>query len=118
MSKQGNEDNLKPRKKGDPALPGAGRPKGALNTRTLLKRMLSVKENYIDPKTGKRKKMTNLEIMLLRQMTKAKEGNLDSFNAIIDRYEGKAGQEIKHTVEGNMSFNYADDPANDPIKDE
>lgn len=87
-----NPQNMIPRKKGDPPLPGAGRPKGSLNSKTILAQMLGLKETVKHPVTGKEKKMTQLELINLKQLEKARKGDLGAYNALLDRFEGRPEQ--------------------------
>ena len=80
------------RQKGDPPLPGAGRPKGSLNTKTILTKILGWKEEVTNPISGKKYKATQAEIILLKQLEKARKGDLGAFNALLDRFEGKPEQ--------------------------
>lgn len=96
-----NKDHLTPRKKGDPPLPGAGRPKGSLNSKTILARLLGIKETVVDPFTDKPRKMTQLELITLKQLEKARNGNLLSYQALLNRYEGMPEQrQIQEFPEG------------------
>lgn len=96
-----NPENMIPRKKGDPALPGAGRPKGSLNSKTILRKLLGIKETVVDPFTDKPRKMTQLELITLKQLEKARNGNLNSYQALLNRYEGMPEQrQIQEFEEG------------------
>lgn len=100
-------ENVRPyvRKKGDPPLPGAGRPKGSLNSKTILGRLLGIKEVVSDPFTGKPRKITQLELITLKQLEKARAGNLNSYNAILNRYEGMPEQrQIQEFEEGTEIY--------------
>lgn len=113
-----NLATLTPRKKGDPPLPGAGRPKGAPNMKTILAKMLSMKEDFTNPISKKRGKASQLEIILWKQLQAARNGNLAAFNAIVDRFEGKADQKLAIDSSGPIQFIYNEAPGNDPVIDD
>lgn len=100
------EQNLKPRAKGDPPLPGAGRPKGSLNVKTVLAKFLKVKTEGPDPfNPNKKVKLTQLDIIVLKQVEKAQKGDTAAFNAVMDRWEGKAEQKITNAFEEGTEIN-------------
>jgi len=79
--------NLKPAKKGEVRNPkGRGESK---NTKTILERFLNIEMKQTNPFTKKMENMTVLELMNLKQIANALEGDLQAFKEIIDRYEGK-----------------------------
>lgn len=97
--------------KGQPALNPNGRPKGSQNTKTVIKKYLDALGTGKSPLTQKMTRTTNLEHMVAKQVSKAIKGDTGSFNALLDRLDGrpKVFQEItgkdgkplvetKHTV--------------------
>ncbi len=104
-----NPDNIKghefkPGQSGNPA----GRPKGIPNSKTILQRFLALEEKIANPVTGVEESMSQLEIMYLKQIAKARKGDLQAMKEVIDRYEGKAGQTI--------DMNLATDPRKEILK--
>lgn len=83
-------ENLNPAKSGDIRNP-KGKPKGTPNTKTVLKRLLSVV--ITDRESGQ--KMTVHEQMLSSLLQKAKDGDRRSIKEILDRFEGKPAQSIE-----------------------
>lgn len=84
--------NLKPVKPGEVRNP-AGRGKGNLNTATIIKKFLLSKEAILkDPITGKPSRRTQLEIITLRMIQEARDGNVQAFNTLLDRVDGKPVQ--------------------------
>ena len=104
-------DNLKPAQEGEVRNP-KGRPKGSKSSATIIKKWLKAKEEGTDPITKKKKKLSQLDIIILKQLVKARKGDTKAFVALLDRAEGKPKQlnehsgpdgtpipaEIKHTV--------------------
>lgn len=83
--------NLKPAKAGEVRNP-VGRIKGSLNSKTILKKWLGIKNKSEHPKTKKMVAMTDLDLIILKQIELAKTGNVLAANFILDRYEGKPEQ--------------------------
>jgi len=97
-----NEKNLIPAKKGEVRNP-KGKPAGIPNTRTRLKRLLTITQNLTNPITGEVEGFTVLEQLDLQQIIKARKGDLASYKEIIDRLEGKAEQSnIGGTITNNF----------------
>lgn len=78
-------------KKGDPSPNPAGKPKGP-TAKTIIRKWLSAKETVDNTITGKKQKLSQLDIIILEQLKKAKEGDTPAFNALLDRAEGKPKQ--------------------------
>jgi len=80
-----------------PAKPGevrnkTGKPPGTLNSKTILARLLKNKGTYTDPR-GKVWRMPKLALMFQGQIDLAiEERSTQAFNAVLDRWEGKAVQ--------------------------
>ena len=85
------KENLKPVKPGEVRNP-KGRPKGSQNLKTILEKWLSAKEKIKHPINGKEVNLSQLDIITLAQLKEARAGNVQSFNALMDRFEGKPKQ--------------------------
>lgn len=70
-----NGGTLTSREPGDPALPGAGRPPGALSAKTIIRKWLESKEVVTNELTGKRETLTQFDIIVLKQLIKAKDSD-------------------------------------------
>jgi hypothetical protein len=88
-----NGGTLKSASPGDVLNPN-GRKRGSLNSKTIIKKWLAVKQLEADPLSTdpqpKKLKLSQLDLMVLEQLRKAKEGDTQAFNALLDRLEGKA----------------------------
>ena len=94
----GVNDNLIPPVKGEIRNPH-GRAKGSLNSKTILKRFLSLTEKVKNPVTGDFENMTQLDIIYLKQIEKARKGDLAAMKERLDRLEGKAKQVLSNDPE-------------------
>ena len=96
-----NSDNITKHqfKKGQSGNPN-GRPKGSLNSKTILQKFLDLKTETENPITKELENLTVAEQIHLKQVAKAIDGDLYSYKEIIDRLEGKtvAVQEIKQEI--------------------
>jgi hypothetical protein len=86
--------NLKPPVAGEVRNPN-GRPVGSKNTKTILERFLNLEMKQKNPFTQEIEQMTVLELMNLKQIANALEGDLAAFKEIIDRHEGKITQKTE-----------------------
>lgn len=100
------EDNLRPPwEKGQSGNP-KGRPKGAISSKTILNKFLSLVEKGVkNPVTGEFEDMTVAEVMNLSIIAKARKGNLSAYREVLDRLEGKPQQNIDHTTGGEKIDN-------------
>lgn len=94
----GNQQNIEPHKfkpgqSGNPQ----GRPKGSLNSKTILKKWLSTMTERKNPITKQIENMPVLEAATLSVIGKALQGDVYAFNSLIDRMEGKPNQRIEAT---------------------
>ena len=86
-------ENLKTPEKGEVRNPnGRGNSK---NTKTILERFLNLEMKQKNPFTQEIEQMTVLELMNLKQIANALEGDLQAFKEIIDRHEGKITQKTE-----------------------
>jgi hypothetical protein len=81
------------------------RVKRDISSKTILNRFLSIEKDMINPLNGIEEKLTMAEIMHLKQLANAIQGDLASYKEIIDRLEGKSKQsiELDANVEQNIT---------------
>ena len=92
-----SKENLQMAKKGEVKNPnGRGTSK---NTKTILERFLNIEMKQKNPFTQEIEQMTVLELMNLKQIANALEGDLAAFKEIIDRHEGKITVKSEITAE-------------------
>jgi hypothetical protein len=107
-----NPENLigKGFKKGQSGNPN-GRPKGTLNASTIIRKWLEASEKIKNPASGKVEVLTQMDIITLSQIQKARKGDTSAFNALLDRVYGKPKQplDIDHTTDGE-SLNATNTP--------
>jgi len=87
-----SQEHLKSYVKGQCGNPN-GRPKGVKNTATVIRDFLKGKLQGTDPYTGKKRKFTAKQIIVLKQIEKAIAGDLKSAEWIVDRIDGKPLQQ-------------------------
>ena len=75
-----------------------GRPPGIPNAKTRYKRLLELVSTKANPVTGEMEEFTQLELMDMAVFNKALKGDLNAYNTIMDRLEGKAQQSIDMNV--------------------
>jgi hypothetical protein len=74
----------------------------SLKSIDILNKFLAVEKDMVNPLTGLEDKLTIAELMHLKQIANAVQGDISAYKEIIDRLEGKAKQnvetkqEIKH----------------------
>lgn len=99
MAKEDGYKNLIPVVKGEIRNP-KGRGLGVKNTKTILNRFLNLEINQKNPFTQKEEKMTILELMNLKQIANALEGDLNSYKELINRHEGLLTEKTDITTNG------------------
>lgn len=104
-----SRQNLNTWQKGDPNIPKAGRKKGTQNVTTFLKKYLdkkaikSIQDLKFVVELSDGKKITNAEAIALKLLHKALfEGDIRAIENIQDRIEGKPGQFIDITTDGEQ----------------
>ena len=78
-----------------------GRPKGVPNSSTRLTRLLELVQRKKNPVTGELEDFTTIELMDMAQIAKSLKGDTRAYEALLDRLEGKAKQEINQNVTNN-----------------
>ena len=78
-----------------------GRPKGVPNSSTRLTRLLELVQRKKNPVTGEIEDFTTIELMDMAQIAKSLKGDTRAYEALLDRLEGKAKQEINQNVTNN-----------------
>lgn len=81
---------FKPGESGNPA----GKPKGALSAKTIIKKWLEAKDKFKNPITGEDELLSQYDIIAIQQIAKARKGDTKAFDSVLDRVEGKPKQEI------------------------
>lgn len=96
------ETEFKPGQSGNPK----GRPKGVPNAKTRMARFLELSINGKNPITKDDEMFTVAELMDLQVISKAIKGDLQAWEKINDRLEGKAKQTTEHsgTVTQNINL--------------
>jgi len=92
---------FKPGQSGNPK----GRPKGVPNAATRMKRFLELEINGKNPITKADEQFTVAELMDLKIIAKAMNGDLQAWEKINDRLEGKAKQTTEHSGEIKQNIN-------------
>lgn len=71
--------------------------------KAILEKLLAVEISNQDDVLGNKKKMTIAELMHVRMVKKALDGDLKAYAEVLDRVEGKAVQKIEdeHTIKFN-----------------
>ena len=99
-----NGGRLKLSRKGDPSPNPAGKPKGSLSAKTIIRRWLEAEEKAQNPLNGSAELLSQMDLIKLAQLCKAKKGDTGAFNALLDRLEGKPRQ-ITEEVGANQVIN-------------
>ena len=86
-----------------------GKPKGSLDSKTVLKKLLEHVVRGVNPLTGEEGEFTNLELMNGAILLKAQSGDVAAYNAIMDRLEGKAKQTADISVNAAYNLRYVTD---------
>lgn len=99
--------NIIPPKKGEVRNP-KGKPKGTKNVSTIIRQFLECDIDFKDIRKngGQEGKGTILEAMISTMIAKAiKVGDVQAFEKVLDRFEGKSEARSKVKVEGDLNNN-------------
>ncbi len=91
-----NEQNLIPFEKGKSGNP-KGRPVGSKNRSTIAKKWLSVEQDLKNPLTSLTEKMSQEDLMTLALIKKAREGDVQAYQKLLDSAYGAPVQQIEQT---------------------
>jgi len=91
-----NEENLKMFQKGESGNP-KGRPVGSKNRSTIAKRWLSVEQDLKNPLTSENESMSQEDLMTLALIKKAREGDTQAYQKLMDSAYGQPIQQIEQT---------------------
>jgi hypothetical protein len=73
-----------------------GYPKGVPNTKTLIKYWLGIEEDIANPlNPSEIIRVKTIDVMTLGVISKARKGDVQAYNALLDRIEGKPVQSTK-----------------------
>ena len=93
-------DNIIPPKKGEVRNPN-GRPKGSVNSKTVLLKFLALRKKIENPfNYGLEEEFSLMELINLKQIANAIDGDIHAYREIMDRTEGKVTQQIDTTTKG------------------
>lgn len=91
-----NEKNLIPYKKGQSGNP-KGRPVGSKNRSTIAKKWLQIEQKLKNPLTNEVEKMSQEDLMTLALIKKAREGDTQAYQKLLDSAYGQPLQQIEQT---------------------
>ena len=91
-----NEENLIPYKKGQSGNP-KGRPKGSKNRSTVAKRWLQVEKDLKKTLTSEIETMSQEDLMTLALIKKAREGDTQAYQKLLDSAYGAPVQQVEQT---------------------
>lgn len=90
--------------KGDPGLSKAGRKHGSLHSSTIIRKWLEAIEKAKNPLSGQDENLSQLDIMVLKQLEKGRKGDTRAFAELLDRMEGKPLQKIESDNQGETTI--------------
>jgi hypothetical protein len=113
-----NEQNLIPAQKGEVRNPN-GKPKGVLNSKTRLLRLLELVTRTKNPVTGEMEDFTIAEQLDMKIIAKAMKGDIRAYQEILDRLEGRAKQttDLNANIQGSVQITIQQDERCKPIED-
>ena len=85
--------------------PYESRCKPKIHAKTILEKFLSIEKDMVNPLTGLEDKLSIAELMHLKQIANAVQGDISAYKEIIDRLEGKskASLELGGSVEQTVT---------------
>lgn len=90
--------DIKPRwEKGESGNPN-GRPKGSKNRATTIKKWFDVYQNFKNPITGEDEFLDQEDICTLAIIKRARDGNVNAYNALMDSAYGSPAQTVNQTI--------------------
>jgi hypothetical protein len=92
-----NEQNLKPFKPGNPKPVGSGKKKGYSSPTAALRKFMDKKIRYEDPETQKMVTGKISDVIALRMVLNASQGEYTALKDIMDRLDGKPADKIQHS---------------------
>jgi hypothetical protein len=95
------ETRFKPGQSGNPE----GKKPGTKNAATIISKWLEAKTKSLNPITQSEEELTQEDIIVLKQLAKARNGDTRAFDTLMDRVFGKAIQSIDHTTAGDKIEN-------------
>ena len=117
-----NEKSLKnmiPAKKGEIRNPN-GRPKGSVNSKTVLLRFLELRKTIKNPfADDNEEEFSVMELINLKQIANALDGDIHAYREIMDRTEGKVINKIDATTNGesiNKTPIFGDNPLDNNVQ--
>jgi len=100
-----SNDNLKPFQKGVSGNP-TGRPKGVLNSKTRLLRLLELVTTTKNPVTGEMEEFSIAEQLDMKIIAKAMKGDIRAYQELLDRLEGRAKQTNEIELSGGLNITW------------
>ena len=91
-----NEENLIPYEKGQSGNP-KGRPKGSKKRSTVAKRWLQVAQDLKNPISREIETMSQEDLMTLALIKKAREGDTQAYQKLLDSAYGAPVQQVEQT---------------------
>tara|TARA_R100001510_G_scaffold56456_1_gene62082 strand:+ start:1153 stop:1494 length:342 start_codon:yes stop_codon:yes gene_type:complete len=91
-----NEENLIPYKKGQSGNP-KGRPKGSKNRSSVARKWLQVEQDLKNPLTSEIETMSQEDLMTLALIKKAREGDTQAYQKLLDSAYGAPVQQVEQT---------------------
>jgi len=91
-----NEENLIRFKKGQSGNP-KGRPKGSKNRSSTARKWLALEQNKNNPITDIEETLSQEDLMTLALIKKAREGDVNAYQKLLDSAYGSPVQQIEQT---------------------
>lgn len=104
-----NEENIVEHQFKEGNTAGKGRPKGAKNRSTLLRKWLDARLKIKHPVSGKEVSVTLEDDVALSIITQARKGNVKAQALVLDSLYGKLTNTLEAQVETKVIVEYVDD---------